>query len=207
MHALAWPALPVSSTGFAVPVWIWPLAVCFAAWLFRCCVRGASAPVSRSRFREGWSLFFADIPGRPGRAPSPAPSQPGGGDPDEPPRATPWWKFFGNCAPGPERIEIRARKTLGPQLQFLVLSAGDWEYHVLAQAGAAPQTLSARNLSSLQAGHAGADATGASVRPRRARRARAGLRPWGASRRAGRCLPSELPPRGIAGASLRGASR
>lgn len=144
-HVASW-ALPISWWVPPAPLWAWPVAVCLAAWLFRRWALGRTDAGFRFRLPGTLPLVSSILTRRGGGERPPRGASPRAENPGERERASHWWNLFGSRKTDLQRITVGARKTLGPQLQFLILCAGNREYHVLSQAGAAPLVLSTRIL-------------------------------------------------------------
>lgn len=140
-YVVLW-ALPMPFGELLARVWIWPVLVCLAAWLFRRHVLVNEGAGSRFRLPGGSMRFSSPRPGRAADAHSAGGSIPQPENLDGNARRAHWWSFITGRTAASERVSVRARKALGPQLQFLVLCVGNREYHILSQAGAAPLVLS-----------------------------------------------------------------
>lgn len=143
-HLVLW-ASPIPLWDLPAPAWIWPVLVCLAAWLFRRHVLVNEGAGFRFRLLGGSMRISSHRPG------GVANGHPAGGRTPRPvnldgeARRVHWWNSFIGRAATSERVSVRARKALSPQLQFLILGIGNREYHILSQAGAAPLVLSTRN--------------------------------------------------------------
>ena len=189
MQQLQWGAWLVPPSSLSAPAWLWPVAVCLAGWLFRRYLLGGRAPVSSIRFPRFASLWPSGPVPRSGAAGPPCIPIIQEGGSEERAQRVPWWKSFRNRIADPERIEVPARRTLGPQLQFLILRAGNREYHVLSQAGVAPQVLATRIVSSMQTASDKFETSGTGCVSKNARKTKAGRHATMLPRRSGRGFP------------------
>lgn len=126
----------------SIPLWVWPLSVCLAAWIFRRSVLGAGvAEVGRPLGAASASTAIGP-PGPAPRLPFALPLLPNGSAAAA--AFISWCSRLRNRPADPQRITVCARKALGPHQQLFVVRVQNREYTVLSQTGATPLLLSAQ---------------------------------------------------------------